>query len=124
MARAILLASCSSLYGALAIPALGTAVWLALLLGGVAVVGLVSALGFALMVIRSQTDWKNYWRHQLSEIALDTDDDVAYSRSILAKGEVDASPFVPLPAAIGFYLFTFTSVQFLLASLADRVSWL
>jgi hypothetical protein len=43
---------------------------------------------------------------------------------MVAKAEVDNAPFVPLPAAIGFYVAVWTVVQFGLVQLSEHVAWL
>jgi hypothetical protein len=96
----------------------------------IAVVGAVGALCsvvYIALLIWEQSQWKYYWRRYLGEAALcalkcqDTD---AFSRTMLAKTEVDAAPTLPLPAGIGFYAAVFSATQFGLAWLSQNVNWL
>ena len=62
-----------------------------------------------------------YWREHLAEIAfaaLRSGHDEVFSKAMSAKAEVDAAPSVPLPAAFGFYVATFSAVQIGLTALS------
>ena len=101
--------------------------WIGYVIAIPAIVGIASAIIIMLANVVYQIRWKDYWREKLYEVmgtaALTKDHDL-FNRSLLLKDSIERAPDVPLPGALGFYIFSYSLVQVILAWVADNVGWL
>jgi hypothetical protein len=82
----------------------------AILLG--ATLGL--ALGYGVVIVYQQQQWKDFWSRALTEImvlASNTRDHDLFNQAAILRQSVEGTDGVPLPGGIGFYTTAYAVVQ-------------
>ncbi len=91
--------------------------WLAFVIGGLGLIGIVAAVAGALRLVRDQQGWKAYWNDRFVEVLALADtnkDHDCFNRALLLNHTIDREPDLPVPGQLAFYTAIYSGVQALI----------